>query len=167
MCTEHRSRRGAPVPPVGGCETERAVFADQSRRISRLRYTSPRHRPRFSMGIGERRGVPTLADTQHHTQLVRITDRGRDAAYGIRSVTNDIVRDCGFSCDDAVHVRYASVCDDESSVEDARRNPVENPGTTYEFQLTAIEESITIFYLFREGRRGRSCRNVRRTSGVL
>lgn len=109
-CAQGASRRGAPVPPVGGCETERAEFADQSRRISRLRYTSPRHRPRFSMGIGERRAVPTLADT--HQAHARTVNRGRDAVSGIRSVTNDIIRNCGLSRN-AIHVRYALKCDDE------------------------------------------------------
>ncbi|KYN02820.1 hypothetical protein ALC62_06398 [Cyphomyrmex costatus] len=93
---------------VGGCETERAEFADQSRRISRLRYTSPRHHPRFSMGIGEPRTVPTLADT--HRALVRTVNRGRDAVLGVRSVTNDNVRNYGLSCD-ATHVRYTLKCD--------------------------------------------------------
>jgi len=110
-CAQGALRRGAPVPPVGGCETERAEFADQSRRISRLRYTSPRHHPRFSMGIGEPRTVPTLADT--HQAPVRTVNRGRDAALGIRSVTNDIVRNYGLSCD-ATHVRYTLKCDNES-----------------------------------------------------
>ena len=109
-CAQGASRRGAPVPPVGGCETERAEFADQSRRISRLRYTSPRHRPRFSMGIGEPRAVPTLADT--HRAPVTTVNRGRDATLGVRSVTNDISRNYGLSCD-ATHVRYAIECDYE------------------------------------------------------
>lgn len=115
-CAQGASRRGAPVPPrpVGGCETERAEFADQSRRISRLRYTSPRHRPRFPMGIGEPSAVPTLADT--HQAPVRIVNRGRDAARpGVRSVTNDIARNYGLSfCDATSHVRYALKCDSES-----------------------------------------------------
>lgn len=102
-CAQGASRRGASVPPVGGCETERAEFADQSRRISRLRYTSPRHRPRLSMGIGERRAVPTLADA--HQAPGRTADRVRDAACGIRSVTNDISPYYDPSCN-AAHVRY-------------------------------------------------------------
>lgn len=110
-CAQGASRRGAPVPPVGGCETERAEFADQSRRISRLRYTSPRPHPRFSMGIGEPRTVPTLADT--HQVPVRTVNRGRDATLGVRSVTNDIVRNYDLSCY-ATHVRYTLKCDDES-----------------------------------------------------
>lgn len=124
-CAQGASRRGAPVPPVGGCETERAEFADQSRRISRLRYTSPRHRPRFSMGIGEPKAVPTLANT--HQVPVRTVNRGRDAAHGIRSVTNDIVRNYGLSCD-ATHVRYAFECEScegpagQLSSESARRS---------------------------------------------
>lgn len=112
-CAQGASRRGAPVPPVGGCETERAEFADQSRRISRLRYTSPRHRPRFPMGIGEPSAVPTLADT--HQAPARTVNRGRDAAPGVRSVTNDIARNYGLSfCDATSHVRYALKCDSES-----------------------------------------------------
>jgi len=116
-CAQGASRRGAPVPPLGGCETERAVFADQSRRISRLRYTSPRRRPRFSMG--ERRDVPTLADTQHQT-LARTADRGRDAVHGIRSVTND-TRNYELSRD-AVHVRYAPECYDGHTEEAEERS---------------------------------------------
>lgn len=111
-CAQGASRRGAPVPPVGGCETERAEFADQSRRISRLRYTSPRHRPRFSMGIGEPRAVPTLADT--HRPPVRTVNRGRDAALGVPSVTNDISRNYGLLSCDTTHVRYALKCDNQS-----------------------------------------------------
>lgn len=119
-CAQGASRRGAPVPPVGGCETERAEFADQSRRISRLRYTSPRHRPRFSMGIGEPRAVPTLADT--HQIPVRTVNRGRDAALGVRSVTNDIVRNYGLSCD-AIHVWYALKCSNGSGGPAVARQP--------------------------------------------
>lgn len=47
-CAQGASRRGALVPPaVGGCETERPELADQSGRISRLRYThaQPQARP--------------------------------------------------------------------------------------------------------------------------
>ena len=119
-CAQGASRRGAPVPLVGGCETERAEFADQSRRISRLRYTSPRHHPRFSMGIGEPRTVPTLADT--HQAAVRTVNRGRDAALGVRPVTNDNVRNYDLSCD-ATHVRYTFECDSGSGGSAATRQP--------------------------------------------
>lgn len=112
----HRAPRVAALRSrrrLGGCETERAEFADQSRRISRLRYTSPRHRPRLSMGIGERSAVPTLADTQR-APTARTADRGRDAAPldGSAPVTNDNARDYGFSRD-ATHVRCAYECDSE------------------------------------------------------
>jgi len=66
--------------------------------------------------MGERRDVPTLADTQH--QLAKTANRGRDAVYGIRSVTND-TRNYELSCD-AVHVRYALECD-EQHIEEAER----------------------------------------------
>lgn len=126
-CAQGASRRGASVPPVGGCETERAEFADQSRRISRLRYTSPRHRPRLSMGIGERRAVPTLADA--HQAPGRTADRERDAAYGIRSVTNDIGPYCDPSCN-AAHVRLRFLKSNNKFAEGLRTTTTTTTTTT-------------------------------------
>jgi len=69
--------------------------------------------------MGERRDVPTLADTQHQT-LARTADRGRDAVHGIRSVTND-TRNYELSRD-AVHVRYAPECYDGHTEEAEERS---------------------------------------------
>ncbi|KYM78849.1 hypothetical protein ALC53_10720 [Atta colombica] len=72
------------------------------------------------MGIGEPRTVPTLADT--HQAAVRTVNRGQDAALGVRSVTNDNVRNYDLSCD-ATHVRYIFKCDNESGESVVTRQP--------------------------------------------
>lgn len=122
MCTGRLASRrsGSEAAKPSGRNSRIRVVASLAYDI----HHRPRHRPRLSMGIGERRvTVPTLAYT-HRAPTARTAVPGRRdvASYGIRPVTNDIARDHYygfFSCDATrVHVRYALECDGEFESEE-------------------------------------------------
>lgn len=103
MCTGRLASRR--FGPAGRRLRNRAggIRGSESSHLSLKIYITAAHRPRLSMGIGERRAVPTLADA--HQAPGSTADRERDAACGIRSVTNDLGPNYDPSCD-APHVRY-------------------------------------------------------------